>query len=202
MLINYSISGSVLINNRPAIVKYVIRNITTGFISKEYTSELGYYNINLSNFPDTVFNKNDIIVFNFYATVAGINYFSRVYNLIDPESISKIIDVSLKSNWNYYSDINIVVSTGSANIKFITNEYENILFKLYILYNGKYKEIDTAYINKQILNLTFTNGGDYKIGGYVVKNNELLTYTEKNFSIANDGVENKIIYKNRYIEWE
>jgi len=203
MLINYSISGSLLIHGESIKSNYIVRNITTGFISEERTSEMGYYNINLANFPNNTFDKDDIIVIHFYTRYNGIDYESNIYNIINPAIDTKVINSILISSWRYTSLINSEVIGYTATIRFMTSVYKQILFKLYIQHNGVYKEIDSALIDKQILNLTFNNGGHFKIVGYVVRDNELLTYSEKEFDIISDTTyEGNTVYKNRYIEWE
>lgn len=202
MLINYSISGGVYINGTPVQVVYTVSNLNTGFISDEYSTELGYYNINLANFPGNTFDKDNIIMFDLHTRYNGTYYKTQIYDIIDHNKDTNSIDANLIANWDYISNILITGDKYTRTINFITTTYQQILFKLYIYYNGDYKEIDSALINKQIVDLTFTHNGKFKIMGYVVKDNVLLTYSEKIFEIKyiepNEVITNQI----RYIEWE
>jgi len=202
MLINYSVCGDIDINGDPVVVNYVVQNITTGFVSKVFQSELGYYNINLSNFPNGVFDTDNIIVITFSIRYNGIDYKSIMYHVVNPTQDAMVMNTTLVSNWNYTSAIKIEDINTTKRITFLTSEYQQILFKLYIKYKNIYKEIDSAFINNQILNINFSHNGEFKIIGYVVKDNKLLTYSEKSFTVnltQNTNINNPQV---RYIEWE
>lgn len=199
MLINYSVSGELNINGSPVKTTFIVKNLSTGFVSREYESEVGYYNINLANFPNNTFDKDDIIVFYFYVRYNGTQYKAYMYDVINPKIDTRNINVTLVSDWNYNSEIKIDGIGSNRSVKFLTNEYEHILFKLYIKYKNIYREIDSALIDKQIINLSFNHNGEFKIIGYVVKDNKLLTYSEKEFEISKVTKESTQL---QYIEWE
>ncbi len=201
MLINYAIFGNIDINDELVIVNYNIRNLTNNFTSEEFTSEIGYYNINLGNFPNNVFNDGDVLVITFYSRHNGIDYKSIMYTVVDVTKDISNINTTLISDWDYESYIKVTNEDGVVDISFVTTYYKTILFKLYIKYKNSYKEIDTAMIDSQTIKITFQHNGLFKIVGYVTDDNKLLSYSSKEFVIDSVESENSTGQLS-YLEWE
>lgn len=198
MFINYSICGGVTVNNARVVSKYVVKNLTTGYISKELLSELGYYSFNLTDFKDIIFNTGDILSIEFYVRYNGIDYYTTLYDIINEKAYSSVKAAELVSNWTYNSSINSIITGNSVAINFVTTYYSNIIYKLYIKYDGEYREIDTAILNRQSLTINLSSSGEYRIAGYVVNGNTLLSYAYKDITITS----NARVTSKRYIEWE
>jgi hypothetical protein len=206
MLIQYTICGNVYVDQTPVIAEYVLRNLTTGYTSETMVSLLGYFSLNTANFKDTVFNIGDIISIEFKYTDGSNEYFTRVYTVMNIFTTTTTIIANLVKDWNYTAAINVIPDATDINkvtINFITSLYRDIIYKLYYKFDGVYKEIYTATIDKQTVNLTFPHSGEYLITGYVTFGSMLVAYASKEF-VMEVGDISPITNTNniKYIEWE
>jgi len=200
MIVNYSINGGVTVNGVNVASKFIVKNLTNDFTSKEYISEIGYYNTNLGNFKDTIFNNGDLITITFFIRHNGIDYSYIAYTFIDITKDVTTMNIQLQPNWNYTSNILLTKSNTNVNIKFVTNIYQSIVYILYIKYDGVYKEVSKKNILSQNVNIKVSSNGEYKVVGYVLDNNRLLSYTSKEFDIENVVIED--CQQTTYYDWE
>lgn len=208
MLIQYNICGTVTVNSSPVTATLTLRNLTTGFVSDTIETIDGYYNVNLANYPNTQFDVGNIVSVEFeYTNISGTTYFSRVYFVINENSNMNIINARLYNDWDYSAaiQVNTTDDPNRVTINFITTFYRNIIYKLYYKYDGVYKEISSATIDVQTVDLIFPYSGDYLIIGYVTFGSMLTAYASKEFNINIDNTtntNNNIVRQIRYIEWE
>jgi len=200
MLINYTIFGNIDVNGNSVACTYVVKNITTGYVSNPKSSLIGYYSFNLIDFPNVEFNHNDIVVIEFSTRYNGIDYFNTLYHVISTTNTDTQLNSTLLSNWNFTSDILLNITGNVVDVTFFTSYYNKIMYKLFINYNNTYKELDTVTLSIQNITLTLNGSGDYKIIGYVIDRDRLLTVSEKTFTISNSVTVTNT--NKRYIEWE
>ena len=205
MLINYNIMGSVKYNDTNISATMRIRNLTTGYVSNTYETEVGYYSVNLTNFENIRFNNGDLLTIEFTKQIGDTTLFSRIYHIVNVTFDSVDIDVTLHDDWDYTSDINLNIDNDTVDVTFVTNYYEKIVYRVYYKYDDVYHKILSRITTNQQVTLTFNFNGNYKIIAYVIGNNdEMLSYSEKEFDIDIDGQDsaNKEYISLPIVEWE
>jgi len=194
---NYSISGKVYVNDKLVNASYRMLNLSNSYITEYKDTDKFYYNINLLDYK-TIQNNNDITAIEFKARVNGIDYYNRLFHILDFNKEIITMDSILDSNWNYSSSIKLdKLSNVKYRVNFITDEYQYIHYRMFYKYKDSYKYIDEVMLDKQIVDITFNYNGSYKLVGYILKDGMLLTYCSKEFVIT--SVRNG---NGRYIEWE
>jgi hypothetical protein len=106
----------------------------------------------------------------------------------------------MENQWHYTSVISTVVNGNDVDVVYNTNYFKNIIYRLYVRYNGVFKLLDTVKLTKTTLNLTLTSNGIYKVIGYSVDGNKLLSHTSNTFEITSNSAE--YTEQVTYFDWE
>lgn len=202
MILNFSIHGTVTINGEKVDCEFILENLTNYFKSNKYISDIGYYNSNLANFPGEKFNDGDLLMLSLNTRHNKKGYGSKVHTFLDASKDFQEINVELQRSWNYTADIIATKIEDKINIKFITNHYQHIVYKLYIYYKDGYKELETVKLDRQEVNLNLTSNGDYRLVGYVMDGDKLLTYNSVDFNVKTDKPTNDNNEQTTYFDWE
>jgi len=202
MLVSYSIHGKIVAEDKPIRCKYRIKNLTTKYESEVYKSEVGYFNINLANLPTGTFNKDDLLIIEFWTIIVDVEYYNRSYTVIDPNKITTVMDIVLIDDWEYTSDLIHKLDNRDLKVTFITSYYKHILYRLYYQFNGVYTEVDRKLTTEQEFTITFEHGGRFMLIGYVTDEDRLLTYDQVVFTVDAPKLTGYDYSSVRYLEWE
>jgi len=204
MIINYSILGNITIQDKhPQKVHFVIKNLTTGFTSNEFDTEVGFFSFNLGSLSGNIFNNDDILNIVFYATIDGIKYRASTYNVIKANQVTNIKNVILESNPNTDVDVRSNKITDSKyEVTFVMENYTNVLFKLYYKFKDVYKEIDSIMLDDQKTTINFKYSGEYKVIGHVFNGVNYVNNAELELEVnTGDLIDGTQVFT-QYVEWE